>query len=124
LARRRNLAEELDDVHHKIRLLGSFLHQRQWAGVQIGMDEVISNCRESRERWPDDLSKKSMNGMNTALTQFQTIATVILELGERDASPAEMKNVVNAYRIALGHVSDALGEAKMREEKAGGIDGD
>jgi hypothetical protein len=119
LARKRNLVEELDDVHHRLQLMGSFLHQQEWTGVQIRIDEVIATCRQAKERWPDHLSKKTLNGINTALTQFQTIATVLVEMEDRDASVTEMKNISNAYRTALGHVSDALGEARRREERDG-----
>ena len=119
LARKRNLVEELDDIHHKLQLLGSFLGQQEWTGVQIRIDEVIAGCRETKERWPDHLSKKTLNGLNTALTQFQSIATVLVEMGQRKASIVEMKNLFGAYRTALGHVSDALGEARRREERDG-----
>lgn len=122
IARKRNLVEELDDVHHKLQLMGSFLHQQEWTGVRIRIDEAIANCREAKERWPDHLSKKTLNGINTALTQFQSIATVLVEMRGRQATMAEMKNLDGAYRTALGHVSDALGEARRREERDGGGD--
>jgi hypothetical protein len=53
LARRRNLAEDLDDVSYKLQQLGNFLATQQWVGVQIRIEEILAVCKTAMSRWSD-----------------------------------------------------------------------
>ena len=123
LARRRNLVEELDDASQKLQQVGNFLQQRQWVGVQIRTAEVLVICREAMARWSDHLSKKRRSGVLTAMTHVQTIATQLAEIGQRELTPQEKKNLAESHLKAAGHISDALGEARRLEERDGSNDG-
>jgi hypothetical protein len=123
LARKRNLVEELDDASQKLQQIGNFLQQRQWVGVQIRTAEVLAICREAMVRWSDHLSEERRNGVLTAMTQVQTIATQLAEIGHRELTPRENKGLATAHLKASGHISDALGEARRQEERDGSNDG-
>ncbi len=123
LARKRNLVEDLDDALQKLQQVGNFLQQRQWVGVQIRTAEVLVICREAMARWSDHLSKKRLSGVLTAMTHVQTIATQLAEIGQRELTPQEKKNLAESHLKAAGHISDALGEARRSEERDGSSDG-
>src|SRR6266536_77239 len=122
LARKRNLVEELNDASQKLEQIGNFLQQRQWVGVQIRTAEVLTICREAMARWSDHLSEERRNGVSTAMTQVQTIATQLAEIGQRELTPRENKGLAAAHLKASGHISDALGEARRQEERDGSND--
>jgi hypothetical protein len=124
LARKRNLVEELDDASQKLQQVGNFLQQRQWVGVQIRAAEVLTICREAMTRWSDHLSDDRRSGVGIAVTQVQTIATQVAQIGQRDVTPRENKNLAEAHLSAAGHISAALGEARRKEERDGSNDGD
>ena len=123
LARKRDFVEELDAASQKLQEVGNFLQQRQWLGVQIRTAEVLVICREAMARWSDHLSKKRRNGVLTAMTHIQTITTQLAEIGQRELTPQENKNLAEAHFKAAGHISAALGEARRLEERDGSSDG-
>lgn len=123
LARKRNLVEELDDASQKLQQVGNFLQQQQWVAVQIRTTEVLAICREAMTRWSDHLSEDRRSGVAVAMTQVQTIATQVAQIGQRVVTPRENKNLAVAHLNAAGHISAALGEARRKEERDGSDDG-
>ena len=120
LARKRNLVEELDDVSYKLQQLGNFIQQQQWVGVQIRTDEILAVCKTATTRWSDHLSEEHMNGILTAISLIQSIATQSAEVSERDLAPAEKKRLTNTHLRASGLINSARGEAHKDKERGGG----
>jgi hypothetical protein len=123
LARKRNLVEELGDASQKLQQVGNFLQQQQWVPVQIRTAEVLLICREAMTRWSDHLTEERRGGVLTAMTQVQSIATQLAEIGQRELTPKEKRNLATAHLRAAGHISAALGEARREEERDGSNDG-
>jgi len=90
VARRRNLAEELDEVSSKLRQLGNLLQQEEWVAVQIRIDEILTICKMASTRWPDHIPEH-IDAVLTAVTLIQSIGTQSAELSGRALSPAERK---------------------------------
>jgi hypothetical protein len=124
VARRRNLAEELDQVSSKLQQLGNFLQQEEWVAVQIRIDEILAICKMAATRWSDHLSMEHLNGVLTAVTLIQSIATRSAEVSGREVSPAEKKRLTRTHLTASGLINSARGEVRREEERNGGNDGD
>jgi hypothetical protein len=119
LARRRNLAEDLDDVSYKLQQLGNFLATQQWVGVQIRIEEILAVCKTAMSRWSDHLSEEHMNEIRTAVTLIQSIATQSAELSHKELLPAQKKKLINTHLRASGLINSARGDARKGEEKEG-----
>jgi hypothetical protein len=123
LARKRNLVEELDDASHKLQQVGIFLHQQQWFGIQLRIDEVAAICRSALTRWPDHLTEARKNDVLTAVQLTRSISALSAELSEREPSSAETKKLKTTHSRASELINDALGEARRGEERNGGNNG-
>lgn len=124
LARRRNLAEELDDVSYKLQQLGHFLQTQQRVGVQIRIDEILAVCKSAMTRWSDHLPEEHMNDIRTATTLIQSIAGQSAEVSEREPSPPERKKLIYTHLRASALINSARGEARKEEERENlGTDG-
>lgn len=119
ISRKRNLAEELDDISYKLQQLGNFLATQQWVGVQIRIEEILAVCKMAMTRWSDHLSEHHMNEIRTAVTLIQSIATQSAELSHKELSPAQKKKLINTHLRASGLVNSARGDARKGEEKEG-----
>jgi hypothetical protein len=124
LSRKRNLVEELDDASHKLQQIGIFLHQQQWFGIQLRVDEVAGICRSAMTRWPDHLPEERKNSVLTAVTLMRSIAELSAMLLGREPTPAETKKLTATHSKASELINDALGEAQMGEERDGSNNGD
>jgi hypothetical protein len=123
LARRRNLVEELDDASAKLQQIGIFLHQQQWFGIQLRIDEVAAICRSAMTRWPDHLPEERKNNVLTAVQLMRSIAALSAELSVREPSSAETKKLKTTHSKASEMINDALGEARKEEERDGANNG-
>jgi hypothetical protein len=123
LARRRNLAEDLDDVSYKLQQLGHFLQTQQWVGVQIRIEEIVAVCRSAMTRWSDHLPVEHMNAIRTATTLIQSIATQTAAIAEGGPSPPERKKLTYTHLRASALINSARGEARKEEERNGSSDG-
>jgi hypothetical protein len=119
LARRRNLAEELDDVSYKLQQLGHFLSTQQWVGVQIRIEEILAVCKMAMARWADHLSEEHMNDIRTAVTLIQSIAAQSAELSQNPLLPAQKKKLTYTHLRASGLINSARGDARKGEEREG-----
>lgn len=123
LARRRNLVEELDDASHKLQQIGIFLHQQEWFGIQLRIDEVAAVCRSAMTRWPDHLPEERRNDVLTAVQLLRSVATVASAVVGREPTQAENKKLTTTHSRASELINDALGEAYKGEERDGGNSG-
>jgi hypothetical protein len=123
LARRRNLVEELDDASQKLQQIGIFLHQQQWFGIQLRIDEVAAICRSAMTRWSDHLPEERKNDVITAVQLMRSIATLSADLSGRQPSSAETKKLKTTHSRASELINDALGEARKDEERSGSNNG-
>jgi hypothetical protein len=119
LARRRNLVEELDEASHKLLEIGIFLHQQQWFGIQLRIDEVAAICRSAMTRWSDHLPEERRNDVLKAVQLIRSISAVSAELARREPSSAENKKLKTIHSRASELINDALGEARRNEERDG-----
>jgi hypothetical protein len=117
LARKRNLVEELDDASHKLQQVGIFLHQQEWFGIQLRIDEVAAICRAALTRWPDHLNEARKNDVLTAVQLTRSIASLSAELTGREPSAVETRRLKSTHSRASELINDALGEARRGEER-------
>ncbi len=123
LARKRNLVEELNDASHKLQQIGIFLHQQQWFGIQLRIDEVAAICHSAMTRWPDHLPEVRKNDVLTAVQLMRSIAALSTALSVRQPTVAETKRLTATHSRASELINDALGEAYKGEERDGGQNG-
>ena len=123
LARRRNLVEELDDASHKLQQIGIFLHQQEWFGIQLRIDEVAALCRSAMTRWPDHLPEERKNDVLTAVQLLRSIAGLTAALVGREPTQTENRKLTTTHSRASELINDALGEAYKGEERNGGNSG-
>jgi len=116
VARRRSLAEELDDVASKLLRLGTLIQHQEWLGVQMGIEEIVAICKMATMRWPDHLPE-NMEGVRTATTLLQSIATQSAELAGHELTPPQKKKLIGVHLRASGLVNSARGEARRDEER-------
>ncbi len=119
LAQRRNLVEELEEASQKLQQVKIYLQQEGWLGAQIRTDEVLVICRVAMARWPDRLSEERRNGVLNAQTMIQTMSVMLTQNDDRKLAPQKQRNLMDAHSKALGHINDALGEARLKEEREG-----
>ncbi len=119
LARSRNLVEELDDASQKLQQIGIFLHQQEWFGTQLRIDEIAAICRSALTRWPDHLSEMRRNDVLSAVQLVRSIASLSAELQGRQPTPAESRRLKTTHSKASELINDALGEARKAEERNG-----
>lgn len=123
-ARRRNLVEELDDISSKLQQLGHFLGQEQWIGVQIRTEEVLSICSAALKRWSDQLSEERRDEMLQASALVRSIATTSTKFSaQQPLTPADRRRLADTHLKASELLNGALGEARRREERGTGVNG-
>ena len=74
LARKRNLAEELEQARNNIEVIGDYLTKKEWMAVRIRAQEIMTRCRESLTRWPDGLSENRKNDVRNVSSLVHSLA--------------------------------------------------
>lgn len=120
LARKRNLAEELENTRKYIEQVGDYLHKREWMAVRIRAQEVMTSCRESLSRWPDGLSQDRKNEILNVSALVRSIAEVAASEDIANISGKIFRRLTDTQLQAAELLSAALGEARNREERDGG----
>jgi hypothetical protein len=118
-ARRRSLADELNQAKQYIGQIGDFLHTQEWMAVRIRAHEVMTSCRESLSRWPDGLSEARRDDVLSASRLVYSIAEKAASPEANDFKPSDVKKLSATQLEAAGLISSALGEARNREERDG-----
>jgi hypothetical protein len=119
LARKRNLAEELEQTMKYIEQVGSYLQGREWEAVRIRSQEVMASCSESLTRWPDGLSEQRKNDVLTVSSLIRSIAGEAASTQANDFTPKKLKVLSQTQLQAADLLSSALGEARSRAERHG-----
>ena len=119
LARKRNLAEELEQARKNIEQVGDYLNKREWMAVRIRAQEIMTSCRESLTRWPDGLSEDRKNDVLNASSLVHSIADEAAAPDVSDFGPAKLKRLSSTQLRAAELLSGALGEARNRAERDG-----
>lgn len=118
-ARKRTLAEELNQAKQHIEQVGDFLSKQEWMAVRIRSQEVMTLCRESLTRWPDGLSAPSRDDILSASRLVHSIADKAASPDANLFRPADLKRLSTTQLRAAEFISGALGEARRREERDG-----
>jgi hypothetical protein len=119
LARKRNLAEELEQAKRNIEQIGDFLSKKEWMAVRIRAQEIMTSCREGLTRWPEGLSEERRNDILNVSSLVMSIAN---EAGAEDANdftPKKLKVLSQTQLRAAELLSNALGEARKRVDRDG-----
>lgn len=119
LARKRNLAEELEQNMKYIEQVGSYLQGREWEAVRIRSQEVLASCSESLTRWPDGLSEQRRNDVLTVSSLIRSIASEAAAAQANNFGPKKLKILSQTQLQAIDLLSSALGEARKRAERHG-----
>jgi len=119
LARKRNLAEELEQARKNIELVGDYLNKKEWLAVRIRAQEIMTSCRESLTRWPDGLSEIRKNDVLSASSLVHSIADEAAAPDVSEFKLAKLKRLSNTQLQAAELLSGALGEARNRVEEEG-----
>ena len=118
-ARKRTLAEELQQAQQYIEQIGDFLHKKEWMAVRIRAQELMASCRECLTRWPDGLSEPRKDDVLSASRLVHSIADKAASPGAKDFKRIDLKRLSTTQLDAAGLISSALGEARNREERNG-----
>lgn len=119
LARKRTLAEELEHAKKYIEQVGDYLQNREWMAVRIRAQEIMTSCRESLTRWPDGLSQDRKNDILNASALVRSIAEVAASPDLANIKPTKLTRLTQTQLEATELLSNALGEARNREERHG-----
>jgi hypothetical protein len=119
LARKRSLAEELEEASRSIEQVGDFLHKREWMAVRIKAQEIMTSCRQSLTRWPDGLSEDRKNDILSASSLVHSLADEAASPEVNDFKPTKLKRLSNTQLDVAELLSSALGEARNRAERDG-----
>lgn len=118
-ARRRNLADELEDAQRKTEQIGNYLSQEKWEIALLRSQEVITSCGQILRRWGTcDLSENSRNRILLAQQQAGSIARVALRAPKFPPNDQELRRIAAAQHKALqllsGESADITGKIESR----------
>ena len=114
--------KNLESASHKIQQVGNFIQQEQWTAVRLRAEEILTSCKLTLTRWPDQLSEERRNEVLTASSLMRSITLATAD--SADGVILQKKKISDAHIRASGHISSALGAARREEERDGeGNDG-
>jgi hypothetical protein len=119
LARKRNLAEALEDAKTQVEQVGDFLSKKEWTAVRIRSQEIMVSCRESLTRWPDGLSEERRNDVLTASSLASSIANEAASADTAAFKNPKLKRLSGTQLQVAQLLSAALGEARGVAERDG-----
>lgn len=109
LAKRRNLAEELQELQNKIEQVGIFLRDNKWDLVHLRAQEIVGGCSTLPSRWKKELSAESRGNIILAREQVRSIAAVALRAPRTPPQARELRQVERAQQRAHELLSGELG---------------
>jgi hypothetical protein len=110
-ARRRNLADELDEAQRKTEQLGSYLAQEKWEIVLLRSQEVVTSCSQILRRWgPEQLSETSRDHILIAQQQAGSIAQVAITAPRTKPTELDLRRLSRAQHKALQLLSNETAE--------------
>ena len=116
-ARRRNLADELEEAQRKTEQVGTYLSQEKWEIVLLRSQEVVTSCSQILRRWGlIDLSEKSRDNVLVAQQQAGSIARVALRAPQIPPTEQELRRMAGAQHKALQLLSGETAEFAGRIE--------
>jgi len=110
-ARRRNLAEDLQDAHTKSQQVGLFIRDAKWDTVFLRAQEISSACSLVLKRWQDELTGNSRSQITLARDQAGSIARVAMAANRLPPSAQQILNISAAQRRMNELLSSELGES-------------
>jgi hypothetical protein len=118
-ARRRNLADELEEAQRKTEQVGSYLGQEKWEIVLLRSQEVVTSCSQILRRWSlIELSERSRDNILVAQQQAGSIARVALRAPRIPPSEQELRRLAGAQHKALqllsGETAEFTGKIETR----------
>jgi len=110
-ARRRNLADELEEAQRKTEQVGSYLGQEKWEIVLLRSQEVVTSCSQILRRWGlQELSEESRDNILVAQQQAGSIARVALRAPRIPPTEHELRRIARAQHKALQLLSGETAE--------------
>ena len=101
-ARRRNLADELENSQLKTEQVGSYLSQGKWEIVLLRSQEVVTSCSQILRRWgTEELSEESRDNILRAQRQIGSIARVALSAVRVAPTEQDLRRLAGAQHKAL-----------------------
>lgn len=118
-ARRRNLADELEEAQRKTEQVGSYLGQEKWEIVLLRAQEVVTSCSQILRRWgTDELSEQSRDNILVAQQQAGSIVRVALRAPRIPPTEQDLRRIAGAQHKALqllsGETAEITGKIEMR----------
>jgi hypothetical protein len=118
-ARRRNLADELEDAQRKTEQVGSYLGQEKWEIVLLRSQEVVTSCSQILRRWGShELSEESRDNILVAQQQAGSIARVALRAPRIPPTEQDLRRIAGAQHKALqllsGETAGIMGKIEAR----------
>jgi len=110
-ARRRSLAEELQDAQRKAEQVGFFVRDRKWELVFLRSQEVTGACILILERWQGDLGEHSKERILKASVEADSIGEVASRTGTRAPTDHELRSIAAAQRRVHQLLSGLLGQS-------------
>lgn len=110
-ARRRNLADELEEAQRKTEQVGNYLGQEKWEIVLLRSQEVVTSCSQILRRWGlRELSERSRDNILVAQQQAGSIARVALRAPKIPPTEQDLRRVAGAQHKALQLLSSETAE--------------
>ncbi|MFZ0884930.1 MAG: hypothetical protein WAN14_16135 [Candidatus Acidiferrales bacterium] len=118
-ARRRNLADELEDAQRKTEQVGNYLGQEKWEIVLLRSQEVVTSCSQILRRWGlRELSERSRDNILVAQQQAGSIARVALRAPTIPPTEQDLRRIAGAQHKALqllsGETAEIMGKIEAR----------
>ena len=120
-ARRRSLAEDLQDALTKSEQVGLFIRDSKWDIVFLRAQEIASACSLVLKRWNDELSEPSKEQILLARDQAGSIARVAMRANRVPPTEQQLLNISGAQRRLNELLSGELGESLRIIERSGQV---
>lgn len=117
-ARRRNLADEIEEAQRKTEQVGSYLGQEKWEIVLLRAQEVVTSCSQILRRWgAHERSEQSRDNILVAQQQAGSIARVALRAPRIRPTDQDLRRIAGAQHKALQLLSGETAHITGRMEE-------
>lgn len=116
-ARRRNLAEEIQETMTKAVQIGLFLPQSRWDIVWLRAQELVAASSTVRARWEDHLDEASKNSLLLIRSLSQSIVSAALQASTQPPSPGQVNRIAATHGRVLELLGGELGKIQSALER-------
>ena len=117
-ARRRSLAEELQDAAGRAEQVGQYILSNKWDIVWLRSQEIASACSLVLTRWDTDLSEKSKDNILRAQRLSGSLAEVATEASRTAVSKQEILRMSATQGRISQLLNAGLGESLRSVERS------